>query len=684
MEELDDSVSNTIVDNYSDDEQSVVARASGCELNQDYLLPYKDKEQVDLSISYSSALRTKPVSVKLYFHIGKGFVVYSCKPVENFNQKVYESNLGAFFSSFTNLVTPRKPRGTNAFRFGYLRAGNDCFILVEGWRIVQIPNAEKIVGVTLRLTLDIDEVQFSKSGKLVGNIIDLPSCLNSTRPSDLFSNLKPSSVTLFSLSTKDSVNVQPSKTIPLSKIESAVDLDLKPFRNDGETNPDKNLTEIDTLKKTMGVEEDKEKIFRIYYSNFLDSGFNGSLSYQIMWPNISCDGMSVNHQFWLGDRDDMLEGGVQYIHTEPAHRLFFVHRRGDVSEYYKTDEASVNKVLNSLPTELRFVITRGSDGKFVVSVNEIVFLTTVLPKVGSKVQIGWEIKIFKGKFKGFNRERLSTFETVPRESQVKSNGELVNLRKYDFEMTESDACGWNLKRKSGLRLRNIRNVTEMLAQDDVKEPPVDNNNMKPDRESIPEKKVELEELNERVDNQKEKFEEFALKAIVYQPISKIDDERIFNSIIKHYVSKGLSSWQAELVVYQMGVSFCTSVNSCANSNLNLIVTKSDGSFLRVSKADHVMRLQLLCNKYCNVERTLLRNRSDKIFRLLKAGILTPPFRHARNRGLKSDMAHMACDFMDYSTIPLSDEENLALTSIQRYVLMKNKHRRSIVNVNQLY
>nr|QAV52483.1 minor coat protein [Sweet potato chlorotic stunt virus] len=684
MEEIDDSVGYTIADNYSDDEQMVGTRASGCELNQDYSLPYKDGEQVELSISYNSALRSKPVSIKLYFHIGKGFIVYSCKPVENFNQKVYESNLGAFFSSFTNLVTPRRPRGTNAFRFGFIRTGNDCFILVEGWRIVQIPNAAKIVGVTLRLSLDIDEVRFSKSDKLVGNIIDLSSCVDSTRPKDLFSDIKPSSVTLFSLSTKDSVNVQPSKKISLSEIESAADLNLKPFRDGGEEKPNKDLTEIDTSRNSMGVDEDKRKIFRIYYSNFLDSGFDKSLSYQIMWPNVSCDGMDVNHQFWLGDREDMLEGGVQYIHTESAHKLFFVHRRGDISEYFRIDKTAVIKVLSSLPTELRFTITRESNGKFVVSVNETVFLTTILPKVSSKVQIGWEVKIFKEKFKDFNRERLSTFETVPRESQIKSNGASVNLRKYEFKMTESDASGWNLKRKPGLRLRNIRDVTEMMAQDDVKEPPVNDNDTKPDREFVPEKKVEVEEPTEKVDNQKEKFEEFALKAIVYQPISKIDDERIFNSIIKHYVSKGLSSWQAELVAYQMGVSFCTSVNSCANSNLNLIVTKSDGSLLRVSKADHVMRLQLLCSKYCNVERTLLRNRSDKIFRLLKANILTPPYRHARNRGLKPDMAHMACDFMDYSTIPLSDEENLALTSIQRYVLMKNKHRRSIVNVNQLY
>nr|QYA73017.1 minor coat protein [Sweet potato chlorotic stunt virus]QYA73060.1 minor coat protein [Sweet potato chlorotic stunt virus]QYA73206.1 minor coat protein [Sweet potato chlorotic stunt virus]QYA73216.1 minor coat protein [Sweet potato chlorotic stunt virus] len=684
MDILELEVGNIISTNYPDDETEIVTRAVGCKFNQDYSLPYKDREQVDFSIPYTSALRSKPVTIELYFHIGSGYVVYTCKPVDNFNQKIYESNLGSFFSSFRNLVTPRRPRGMNAFRFGYLREGNDCFIIVEGWRVVQIPNANTIFGVSLRLSLDIGDVIFSKSDKLSANQIALDSCLECTRPDGLLKGAKPKSVNIFSETTQENAKVTPIGDIPLSVFNSVTNLNLKILRNGDDSASGKDETQIDKDRTTMSNEEDKKKIFRIYYSNFLDSGFKNSLNYTIHWPQISCNGVDVNHQFWIGDREDMFEGGVHYIHTTSTNTIFFVHRKGDVSEYFKINEEQSARILKTIPTELTFSVVKNPGSKYVVYVNGEKFLTAFLPIVGTKVQIGWEIKLYKDKVKSFEKSKLKTFEIVPRETQVKSDSELVALRRYEFGITDFNASGWVLEKKLGLRLKTIKHVNELFTDDipPEKEEQVDKTD-KQDKKT-PEEKIDDTVVVDKAEDVKENSEEFALKAVVYQPLSKLEDEKIFNNMIKYYESKGLTQRQAELLIYQMGVSFCTSVNSCANSNLHLIVSKPDGSLLKVSKSDHVMRMQMLCKKYCNVERTLLRNRSDKIFRLLKAKVLVLPLKHARVRGIKPEMAHMACDFMDYTTIPLSDEEVLALNSIQRFVLMRNKHRRSIVNVNQLF
>nr|QPB11221.1 minor coat protein [Sweet potato chlorotic stunt virus] len=684
MEIVDVAVGNIISTNYPEDEQTVVTRATGCKFNQDYSLPYKDGEQVDLSIPYGSPIRSKPVTVELYFHIGEGYVVYTCRPSDNFNQKVFESNLGAFFSSFTNLVTPRRPRGTNSFRFGYLRTRNDCYILVEGWRIVQIPNAGKISGVSLRLTIDVGDLMFSKTDKLSAKIINLSSCINSDRPDGLFRDLEPNAVSVFSESTQENNRVTPNGKISLGNFNSVSDLNLKILRGGEDPDLPKDLNEFDKSKTVVSSEIDKSRVFRIYYSNFIDSGFKSSLTYSILWPNIIGKGIDVNHQFWLGERENMLEGGLQYKSSDSNNHFFFVHRKGDVSNYYKIDESITARILKTLPTELLFSIVKGAGGKYTVYVNGEKLLTTIVPNVSNKVQLGWVLKLYKEKVSNFDRTKLKTFEVVPRETQVKCDGELIALRKHEFPVSEFNACGWTLEKKPGLRLRSIKDVNEMFAVDDVKETPGKTDDPTQKEEPKPENKVDVLEDDGKLDLTKDETERFALKAVVYLPLSKIDDERIFNSMVKWYVSQGVSSRQAEYLIYQMGVSFCTSMNSCANTNLKLVVSKSDGSLLQVSKAEHVLRMQLLCSKYCNVERTLLRNRSDAIFKLLKARILVPPIRHARNRGLKPNMAHMACDFMDYSNIPLSDEEQLALTSIQRYVLTKNKNRRSIVNVNQLY
>ena len=45
---------------------------------------------------------------------------------------------------------------------------------------------------------------------------------------------------------------------------------------------------------------------------------------------------------------------------------------------------------------------------------------------------------------------------------------------------------------------------------------------------------------------------------------------------------------------------------------------------------------------------------------------------------------MACDFLDYTAVTLTQEEQLTMNSVVQYVRLHNKHRRSIVSTSQLF
>ncbi|UQV97403.1 minor coat protein [Pueraria lobata-associated crinivirus] len=160
-------------------------------------------------------------------------------------------------------------------------------------------------------------------------------------------------------------------------------------------------------------------------------------------------------------------------------------------------------------------------------------------------------------------------------------------------------------------------------------------------------------------------------------------EEIFQKCVEHYMKMGFDRDQAKLIIFQMGVTFCTSKNSIGNLTYHLIWEKSDGKLIRIKKCDHLRYMNSLIRFNCNVERIVLKYYSREIFELLKTGVLKPAFHHAKKKGVKSEFAYLVTDFLDPAVLKLSDEELQALNSDQVYVMLKNKHRRSIVNVNQL-
>nr|QHB15122.1 minor coat protein [Lettuce chlorosis virus] len=192
----------------------------------------------------------------------------------------------------------------------------------------------------------------------------------------------------------------------------------------------------------------------------------------------------------------------------------------------------------------------------------------------------------------------------------------------------------------------------------------------------PIKPSDVTDLSENVKSNIQAVERFKL----YH--TEIED--IFSKCVKHYVDKGFSAGQAELIIYQMGISFCTSKNSMGDLNSHLVWKRDDGKLIRLRKCDHVKLLNSLSRRTCNVERIVLRYYSDRILELLKKGALVPGFHHAKRRGVKQEYAYLVTDFFDYDKLRVSDQELQVMTSDLNYVLLKNKHKRSIVNVNQLY
>ncbi|ABY66970.1 CPm [Bean yellow disorder virus] len=175
-----------------------------------------------------------------------------------------------------------------------------------------------------------------------------------------------------------------------------------------------------------------------------------------------------------------------------------------------------------------------------------------------------------------------------------------------------------------------------------------------------------------------------LKRIEKYRLFSTEIERIFEECKSYYIKLGFDSIQAELIIFQFGVTFCTSKNAIGDLTSHLIWENDKGENIRLKKSDHVRLLNSLTKTVCNVERLMLRYYSPKILTLLKEGALVPGWYHANKRGFKPEYAYLACDFYDPSKLRLSEQELQAINSDQNYVLLKNKHRRSIVNVNQLY
>lgn len=166
-------------------------------------------------------------------------------------------------------------------------------------------------------------------------------------------------------------------------------------------------------------------------------------------------------------------------------------------------------------------------------------------------------------------------------------------------------------------------------------------------------------------------------------LSQKRDEEIFNRAKKFYVDVGVPPEDVELLIFQMAVSFCTSKNSMGDSSSALFWKTRDGNISKFLKSSHSRLLNSMSKIPCNVERILMRNRSEKILGLLRSKRLEWPFNQAIRRGLKPEYAYMACDFLDLKNLQLTEGEQLAITSVSMYSNLRNKHKRTIVNVNQI-
>nr|WIA47371.1 minor coat protein [chieh-qua chlorotic virus]WIA47397.1 minor coat protein [chieh-qua chlorotic virus] len=261
-----------------------------------------------------------------------------------------------------------------------------------------------------------------------------------------------------------------------------------------------------------------------------------------------------------------------------------------------------------------------------------------------------------------------------------------------------------IKNESDLRIRDVDQKPEPNPkpkdEDKPKPKPKDDVDKPSDKEDgkkdpiKPDPKVEKDDFKNKdfpdepkesvTINEKRESENTKLKSVERFSLTKTELKEVFDKALEHYIQRGFSKTQAELIIFQMGVSFCTSKNSVGDMHSHFIWQKENGNYVRIRKCEHVKMLLSLVRTPCNVERALLRQYSSRCLELLKEGKLVPGWTHAKKRGFKEEFAYLACDFIDPSHIKLSEEEKMAINSAQNYVLLKNKHKRSIVNVNQLW
>nr|QNN88893.1 minor coat protein [Strawberry pallidosis-associated virus] len=653
------------------DEHILSVRDASGLINQIITFDYSNFLNLKFFLFLRSSFRALGFQFYIRVNLYRGYALYSCDCRNDNRQDLKEYAVGAWSSSITNISKPKVLRYDSDNQIILTKLNDGLQFNILGWNAYLVKSSFTIKSIDLIFQIPCDRITFNKDLKYNANYIDSLSILKDLSKDNIIVDKPVSNLYYYHSADKLTVPLILKKFIPAAIMNSVKDFEIEPVI-------EQRSEDLEDVTTTDDV-NDQEKVIRIYDTVFVN--FSKGKEVRIIGlvrPLMVKDFRNI-FQLWFGNDGDILE-------------LIFDnnldHGRSDFYRlYYK--KGGRGKYRDDLAKTMENVESRGGfkyyDFGFKLMDNDIIevkafnkTLYSVKHKIPSReLEVGFEFQLTGPEMQSVDMKHLK---------RPSNYGKIVSIFidgvQAAFETRKPFLKGYaanvqNLLANSLVDFSTAKKVTDFI----IPKPE------KPDVVIPEENKIVVPEEENVVSGLVGDGSRFQLSKNFVEtrtsPLGLELEAEIFKKMKDYYTRAKLTPEDAELIIYQMGVSFCTSKSS-VNDTSNFILWKdSEGRIRKFGKGIHSRLIQELSKSPCNVERTLLSSRSKEILELLRQKKLDWPFNHANKRGIMPEYAYLACDFLNLKKVSLSEGEKLAMTSQQMYARLVNKHKRAIVNVNQL-
>nr|BAC66368.1 duplicated coat protein [Cucumber yellows virus] len=644
-----------------DEDQELSARAASPYLFHNFTLPLIESNTLEFDVNFHDHILANSIILYIRFHIKDAQILYKIDG-GNFGRQSIQQVGGSFFSlRYTEIAKPKLLNNGVTNSFAIVPTNDSYLVKIKGWNCYGIKKSFDPTNIEFAVSFPIKGFSLTGGRTYEANVISLADIFQNFKINGVSSSLGLKAYVLYGAGNKTSFNVVPKRTLNLNEVANQSSLELMEKK-------ERTVPELPDISTSQNSAYDSQ-CFRLYDVYAPTQNPKSKVRITGSLKPISCREVRSILQLWFGDLKNMLELLVDCdpIRNKEIQMKIFYRKNGN-STYLTSYIQKAIPVQEKGNLKLyEFGFNYSEDGVFEIITAGRTSATFKLKIPVPKLQVGYEFQFTKELSDPKNVGKLKKLINFGRIALIEIDGKKIELSPVKVaegtNQTSVSLCAAN----PPIDAEEVKEIKDMLV-------------VKNDKPEIVENEKEVVDVtqNDEVSNLSANY-----IASVTSPISDISLRRIFEKVRKHYVDSGIKESDAELLIYQMGVSFCTSKNAMSD-NSNFIFWKTvSGTNKRFSKSAHSRMLNNQTSQCCNVERLLLRSRSLLIFNLLKRKQLEWPHLHAQRRGLRPEFAYMACDFYDLKALPLSEAEILALNESHKYSLFRNKHKRTIVNVNQI-
>nr|ASE04580.1 minor coat protein [Tomato chlorosis virus] len=664
---------------FYDDHEDLSARGGGGFLYQTVTLGSSDSFPIDLALVRSADFDSTLYSLFVRFVIKEGNVRLKIDFKNNWEVTMQQVRLSGWFAAFGKIEKPKTARLGWSYPIKIFKDAGEVIVSVNGWRCYKIYSGYPVDRIDLVLAAPVRDVTADLKRPLVCDYVNFHDVFTLIKCKNSDINLPTPSLIFNDATSKINIDVSPSTRKQISSIKSENDLNLKNPEEPKPIVPDIPISEVEYQSQS-----DPSTVFRLYYTWRVDKDFQKSVESKIFFPNLFPTNFTILQQLWYGTTAGNVETFVEMDMGKRNLDIGVAAWKDNSFGHFKVDKFALSKLSTTPGRFIDHKIEKDDKGLLVVSIDNIVLVRTNKPIINPSIQIGWEFHLPWDVVRKFGVGNLAKFTDIIKPNFIKYDGVELPLVQTDTLENDRSKSGHKL---SFVNLKSFRHITSASDFFHEAPPPSESDNKTWEDKTQTEMDIKKEETLPTSDGASHTdlpSEKSQFVAANHYLLSTTEDRNIFKAAVDRYTGLGFSKDQAVLIIYQLGITFGTSRNCCSDNSSFLVWNTDAGVQVIIRKGAHSRFLNSLVKYPCNVERLILRRRSSEILTLLRNKKLAYPDRLARKKGVSHGFTYMACDFLDYTAVTLTQEEQLTLNSVVQYVRLHNKHRRSIVNTSQLF
>nr|CDG34564.1 minor coat protein [Tomato chlorosis virus] len=662
-----------------EDQEDLSARGGGGFYYQTVTLGSGDVFPVDLALTRSAEFDSTIFSLYIRFVIKEGNVRLKIDFGNNWDVTMQQVRLSGWFAAFGKIEKPRTARSGWSYPIKLFKEAGEVIVSISGWRCYKIYNGYPVDRVDLVLAVPVREVTADLKRPLVGDYVNFHDVFTLIKSKNSDITLPNPSLIFNDSTSKVNLDVSPGARKQIAQVKAEKDLNIKNPEDSKPDVPNDSLSEVEYHNHS-----DVSSVFRLYYTWRVERDFERSVESRIFFPNIFPTDFTILQQMWYGTTAGNVETFVEIGKNERKFNVGVAAWKDNAFGHFKLDGPTLAKI-STIPG--RFVdhkIEKDPKGHLIVSVDNTVLVRTNKLIVKPSIQIGWEFHLPWDAIGKYGVGNLARFTDIIKPNHIKYDGSEVPLVQTNTIESDRSKSGHKLSLVNLKSFRRISSTADFFFEPPPPSESDDKTWEDKNQTEVDIKKEETIPTNEGTSSSDLPSEKSQFVAANHYLLSIAEDRNIFKAAVDRYTGLGFSKDQAVLIIYQLGVTFGTSRNCCSDNSSFLVWKTDTGAQVIIRKGAHSRFLNSLVKYPCNVERLILRRRSAEILALLRNKKLAYPDRLAKKKGVSQGFTYMACDFLDYTAVTLTQEEQLTMNSVVQYVRLHNKHRRSIVSTSQLF